>query len=307
MATTAASLDLSASQIRHRSLGSIVWNQYRRHTMAVAATFVLTLLVAGAILVSVLTPYDRDKSNFRTRYESPSLLHPMGTDDLGRDLLTRILYGSRVSLTVGLLATVVGIVLGSTVGALAGFYGGILDNILMRTADLFLSLPRLFVLIIMTLILRSLNAPLLQTAGGAGGIIIILGITAWMGVARLVRGQFLSLKQKEFAEAARTLGVRNTRIIFRHILPNAATPVIVAATLRVAGAIIAESGLSFLGFGVQPPTPTWGNMLTNAQDEMLRGHWWMAFFPGLMILLTVLSINYIGDGLRDALDPRKLS
>ncbi|MCB0043421.1 MAG: ABC transporter permease, partial [Caldilinea sp.] len=164
----------------------------------------------------------------------------------------------------------------------------------------------IFMLIIMSLLLRTLEVPILQAYGGVGGIVLILGLLSWTGVARLVRGQFLSLKEKEFVEAAQTLGIRNMRIVFRHVLPNTATPIIVAATLLVAGSIISESGLSFLGFGVQPPTPTWGNMLNAAQDEMRKGNWWMAFFPGLMIFLTVISINYIGDGLRDALDPRKM-
>lgn len=290
-------------------MGSIIWGQFRRHQMAVAGTFVLLILVLGSISVSWISPYDPETSNLRARDEPPSLQHPMGTDSLGRDMLTRLLYGGRISLTIGLLATTVGIGLGTLVGSLAGYYGGMVDNVLMRLTDLFLTLPRIFMLIIMTLLLRTLDLPgmdALRSYGGVGGIILILGILSWTGSSRLVRGQFLGLKEKEFVEAARTLGLGNLRIVFRHVLPNAATPVIVSATLLVAATIISESGLSFLGFGVQPPTPTWGNMLTSAQAEMLKGNWWMAFFPGLMIFLTVISINYIGDGLRDALDPRKL-
>jgi peptide/nickel transport system permease protein len=276
--------------------------------MAMVGSIILLLLLSGSLLAP-LSPYDPEKSSLRERDEPPSLMHPMGTDSLGRDMLTRLLYGGRISLTIGLLATTLGIVIGTVMGALSGFYGGQIDNILMRVTDLFLTLPRLFMLIIMTLFLRTLDLPgmeLLRANGGVGGIILILGILSWTGTARLVRGQFLGLKEKEFVEAARTLGISNGRIVFRHVLPNTATPVIVAATLLVAGTIIAESGLSFLGFGVQPPTPTWGNMLNSAQAEMLKGNWWMALFPGLMIFLTVISINYIGDGLRDALDPRKL-
>jgi peptide/nickel transport system permease protein len=173
----------------------------------------------------------------------------------------------------------------------------------MRFTDIMLSLPRLFLLILMTLILRGIDWPGLQRSGGIVAIILVIGILSWMIIARLVRGTFLSLREKEFVEAARALGYSNRRIIFRHVLPNSMSPVIVAATLGIAGAIITESGLSYLGFGVQPPTPTWGNMLRNAQDEMLRGNMWMAIFPGLMIFITVLAINYVGDGLRDALDP----
>ena len=301
--------ELSLAFHEERSMRSLVWNQFKRHRMAVVGTIVLFALMFGSASVSFISPYDAEAPDLRSRDEAPSLTHPMGTDSLGRDMLTRLLYGGRISLTIGLLATTVGITIGTLVGSIAGYYGGRTDNILMRLTDLFISLPRLFMLIIMTLLLRSVDFPgmdMLRAFGGVGGIIIILGILSWTGTSRLVRGQFLGLKEKEFVEAARTLGISNLRIVFRHVLPNTATPIIVAATLSVAGTIIAESGLSFLGFGVQPPTPTWGNMLNSAQNEMLKGYWWMAFFPGLMIFLTVISINYVGDGLRDALDPRKV-
>ena len=307
MTTTTTTPDRTGIRMsEQRTLSSMMWHQFRRHQMAMAATVVLLILVFGSAFVSVISPYDPERSSMRERRDPPSLQHPMGTDTLGRDMLTRLLYGGRVSLAIGLAATALGITIGTVIGALAGYYGGRVDDILMRLTDLFISLPRLFMLIIMSLLLRSLDVPLLKANGNVGGIVLILGVLSWTGVARLVRGQFLSLKEKEFVEAARTLGIGNLRIVFRHILPNTATPIIVAATLLVAGTIISESGLSFLGFGVQPPTPTWGNMLNAAQDEMRKGNWWMAVFPGLMIFLTVISINYIGDGLRDALDPRKL-
>ncbi len=307
MATADTTLTLApAAQTRERSMRSLVWRQFRRHHMAMIGTVLLLVLILGSLLVPLISPYDPEKSSMRERREAPSLAHPMGTDTLGRDILTRLLYGGRISLTIGLLATAVGIAIGTVIGALAGYYGGMVDNILMRITDLFIALPRIFMLIIMTLLMRSLEIPLLRAYGGVGGIVLILGLLSWTGVARVVRGQFLSLKEKEFVEAARTLGIRNMRIVFRHVLPNTATPIIVAATLLVAATIISESGLSFLGFGVQPPTPTWGNMLNGAQDEMRKGNWWMAVFPGLMIFLTVISINYIGDGLRDALDPRRI-
>ena len=292
---------------------SMIWNQFRRHHLAVAGLCVLLALGLSAIFVPYVSPYPPELSTFQERRAAmvnkdmpPSLAHPMGTDPLGRDIMTRLLYGGRISLTIGLLATAVGIMIGAVIGAVAGFYGGWVDNLLMRLTDMFIALPRIFMLIIMSLLMRDLDVAVFRAYGGAGGIILILGLLSWTSVARVVRGQFLSLKEKEFVEAARTLGIRNMRIVFRHVLPNTSTPIIVAATLLVGATIISESGLSFLGFGVQPPTPTWGNMLNSSQNEMLNGHWWMAVFPGVMIFLTVISINYIGEGLRDALDPRKV-
>ncbi len=293
-------------RVRHESMFRMMARHFIRHRMALIGLIIVAVLAIGAIFAPVLRPYDPYKSSFRTRYEPPSLTYPMGTDDLGRDILTRVLYGGRVSLSIGVLAMFLAVIIGTLIGSVAGFYGGRLDNLLMRFTDLMLSLPQLFVLILMTLLLRTLDVPWLQAAGGVPAIVLVIGLLSWMTVARLVRGSFLSLKEKEFVEAARSVGIGNARIMFRHILPNAMSPIIVAATLRVASSIITESGLSFLGFGVQPPTPTWGNMLRNAQDEMLKGHLWIAFFPGLMIFITVIAINYIGDGLRDALDPRKV-
>lgn len=307
MTTTSLSpLDASPFRQEQRSLRSMAWHQFRRHQMAIAGSIVLLALIFGSIFISVLSSYSATDSSMRERRQAPSIEHLMGTDTLGRDLTTRIFYGGRISLTIGIIATVLGVLIGIGIGATAGYYGGYIDEFLMRLTDLFISLPRLFMLIIMSLLLREIDIPILQANGNVGGIILILGLLSWTGVARLVRGQFLGLKHKEFVEAARTIGAKDIRIIVRHVLPNTATPIIVAATLLVARNIIAESGLSFLGFGVQPPTPTWGNMLNAAQDEMRKGNWWMAFFPGLMIFLTVISINYIGDGLRDALDPRKV-
>jgi peptide/nickel transport system permease protein len=306
--TTSSLAPAAGSPFRQeqRSLRSMAWHQFRRHQMAIAGSIVLLALIFGSIFISVLSPYSATDSSMRERRQAPSTEHLMGTDTLGRDLTTRIFYGGRISLSIGIVATILGVLIGIGIGATAGYYGGYVDEFLMRLTDLFISLPRLFMLIIMSLLLREIDVPILQAHGNVGGIILILGLLSRTGVARLVRGQFLGLKRKEFVEAARTIGARDLRIIFRHVLPNTATPIIVAATLLVARNIIAESGLSFLGFGVQPPTPTWGNMLNAAQDEMRKGNWWMAFFPGLMIFLTVISINYIGDGLRDALDPRKV-
>jgi peptide/nickel transport system permease protein len=283
----------------------MVWQRFVKHRLAAVSLAVLSLGILASTFAPLLTDHDPYKSSFRTRYQAPSLEFPMGTDDLGRDILTRILYAGRISFSVGILAMILAIIIGTTVGAAAGFYGGRVDNVLMRLADVMLSVPRLFMLIVITMLLRSVNSPMLQVSGGVPIIVVVLGILAWMSVARLVRVSFLSLKEKEFVVAAQSAGASNFRIIVRHILPNTMTPVIVAATLILAGAITAESGLSFLGLGVQVPTPTWGNMLTNAQDEMLKGHIWIALFPGLMIFVTVIAMNFVGDGLRDALDPYK--
>ncbi len=306
MTAATSPIEIAGKSHQERSMRSMIWRNFRRHQMAMVGVIVLSIMIFGVISVSWLSPYDPEKSSMRERRMPPSIEHPMGTDTLGRDMLTRILYGGRISLSIGLLATALGITIGTLLGSISGYYGGVVDNLLMRITDLFISLPRIFMLIIMALLMRSLQVPIFTAYGGVGGIVLILGILSWTGVARLVRGQFLGLKETEYVDAARTLGISNLRIVFRHVLPNASTPIIVAATLLVAGSIISESGLSFLGFGVQPPTPTWGNMLNAAQDEMRKGNWWMAFFPGLMIFLTVISINYIGDGLRDALDPRKI-
>jgi peptide/nickel transport system permease protein len=288
---------------RPESMLGLAWKYFTKHRLAVAGGIVVIVLVIGCIIGPEVSPYEVEKSSLRIRHQPPSLEHPFGTDDLGRDMLTRLLFGGRISLAIGLLSMSIAVLIGVSVGATAGFFGGSLDNVLMRLTDLMLTIPRLFLLILMAVILRSINWPYLQEAGGIAAIVVVIGILSWMSIARLVRGAFLSLREKEFVEAARSLGLSNFRIIVRHILPNAISPVIVAATLGIAGSIITESGLSYLGFGVQPPTPTWGNMLRNAQDEMLRGNMWMALFPGLMIFITVLSINYMGDGLRDALDP----
>jgi peptide/nickel transport system permease protein len=241
------------------------------------------------------------------RLQPPSRGHIMGTDELGRDLLTRIFYGGRVSLSIGVMAMALAVFFGALVGGLAGFYGGWVDNVLMRFTDMMLAFPQLFILIILALALRDLPIEALRGTAFASifSIVLVIAVLAWMQVARLVRASFLSLKEKEFVEAARCAGVPNWRIMVRHLLPNAMSPIIVAATFRVATSIITESGLSYLGFGVQPPTPTWGNMLKNAQDQMTRAPW-TAIFPGLMIFIAVIAINFIGDGLRDALDPYKV-
>jgi len=297
---TATQIALTRAAQRQDTLYSIAWRHFRKHKPALAGTFVLALLVLSAIFIPIVTNYDPGKTHLLEKYMPPSLEHPMGTDGLGRDMFLRSMDGGRISLLVGLSAMLLAITFGTLVGALGGFYGGIVDNSLMRFADIMLTMPTLFIAIVLMQLLRAGVIPFLSA--GIMPIVIVIAVTRWMGVSRLVRASYLSIKEKEFIEAARCAGAKNFRLILNHILPNAMSPIIVAATLAVGGAIITEAGLSFLGFGVQPPTPTWGNMLRNAQSEMEYAPW-TAIFPGLFIFLTVISFNYIGDGLRDALDP----
>jgi peptide/nickel transport system permease protein len=270
-----------------------VVDRFLAHRLAVASVAVLVLLLLLVVAGPALSPYDPEHTHLDVRYLPPSRAHPMGTDSLGRDLLTRIMFGGRVSLTVGVLAMAVAITLGVLVGGLAGYYGGAIDGLLMRFVDMMLSFPRLFLLILFSVFF----------GGRFLTIVLLLGGLSWMGVSRLIRASFLSLKERPFVEAARALAVSNFMIMWRHLLPNALAPIIVAATLGVATAIIAESTLSFLGLGIQPPTPSWGNMLKDAQSDMTIAPW-TAVFPGLAIFLTVVAINFVGDGLRDALDPQ---
>lgn len=284
------------------SLLAVTFRRFLKHRMALVGMVILTvfiLLVAGAPLFSSGDPFAQD---LRNRLQPPSAGYWMGTDDLGRDMWTRMLYGGRISLSVGLLSMVVSIVVGAMIGLASGYYGGWTDSILSRITEIFLSIPRLFVLIAMGMLLRSMEIPFLK-AGSFTPIALVIGVLSWMGVARLVRGTTLELREREFVQAARAIGATNSQIMFRHILPNIFSPIIVSATLGLAGAIISESGLSYLGFGVQLPTPTWGNMLSNTQNQITTAPWTVVF-PGIAIFLVVIAINYIGDGLRDALDPR---
>ncbi|MEW5871633.1 MAG: ABC transporter permease [Chloroflexota bacterium] len=291
------------SQPRAESMSARIWKRFRGHPGALVGLAVLSLLVVS-VLFAGLSPYDPQTSDLTNRFQPPSWQHPMGTDALGRDLLTRILYGGRVSLTVGFSVVLITLLIGVPVGAVAGYFGGWVDNILMRITDAALALPSLLVLILLSAMLRELDAPLLEKYPVIT-IALVIGLLSWMFTARLVRATYLSIRELDYILAARTLGVKDLRIITRHILPNAIGPIIVESTLEVGYAILEESGLSFLGFGIQPPTPSWGNLLSNAQEHMLK-HPWMAIFPGLMIFLTVISINYVGDGLRDAFDPYKI-
>ena len=299
----AASTDWEAQRRRQESLKAMTWRRFARHKPAMISLVILACVIIGAVVVPTITHYDPLTTHVEIIREPPSSAHLFGTDELGRDLLTRLWYGGRVSLLIGVATMLVAILIGTLIGAVAGFYGGRIDNLLMRFTDFVLAIPGLFLLLLLAQLLRSTNNP--ELSGGPMPIIIIIGIISWTGTARQVRGQFLALKAKEFVESARMSGARNARIMLRHILPNAASPVIVSATLRVGAGIIAESTLSFLGYGVQPPLPTWGNMLKNAQAQMTYAPW-TAIFPGLAIFITVIAINYIGDGLRDALDPHHI-
>jgi len=296
MATTSVTVQVAAPDVRgvSRSQWRMALERFRAHRPAVAGVIVLAALAVLCAAASLISPYDPDKTALLSLYEPPSLAHPFGTDDLGRDLATRILYGGRVSLAIGLLAVTVSLTVGTLVGVAAGYYGGWIDGLLMRFVDALYSFPRLFLLILFGVFFKGMTV---------GVIILVLGLLSWLTTSRLVRATFLSLKQREFVEAARGIGARDRRIIFRHILPNSLAPIIVAGTLGVGGAIIAESTLSFLGLGIQPPTSSWGNMLNHATTDMDKAPW-IAFFPGFFIFLAVISINFIGDGLRDALDPR---
>jgi peptide/nickel transport system permease protein len=287
----------------HESMASLLWGRFRRHPGAMAASVLLIVLISALILVS-FSPYDPEESNIARRLEPPSLEHPFGTDGLGRDLLTRVLYGGRISVTVGFLVVVITLLIGIPVGAVSGYFGGWIDNILMRITDTALSLPTLLVLILLSAILREIEMPLFER-NNVLTIALVIGILSWMTVARLVRATFLTVREMDFITAARCVGASDLRIMLRHILPNGIGPIVVEATLVVAWAIMEEAGLSFLGFGIMPPTPSWGNLLSNAQEHMTK-HPWLAIFPGLMIFLAIISVNYIGDGLRDAFDPHKV-
>lgn len=282
------------------------WRRFRKHRLAVVSLAILSFLILAVLLGPLVWQVPIDEIDFTARLQAPSWEHPLGTDDLGQDLLARILYGGRISLAVGFAAMAVAVLVGTLVGAIAGMAGGRIDAALMWLTDLFLSLPELPLLLLVIYLFRDLLTGLVGPELGVFIlIVIVIGGFRWMPVARLVRAQFFSLREKEFVEAARALGASRPRLVLRHILPNALGPVIVAASIDVAAAIIAESTLSFLGLGFPPDIPTWGRLLFDAKDNLdFAPHW--ALFPGLAIFLTVLSINFVGDGLRDALDPRRV-
>ena len=269
------------------------WHYFKKRRMAVGGLtlILITFLIAG--LAFFLAPYDPGKTEVSMKLKAPSFQHLLGTDQLGRDIFSRMLYGSRISLSVGFVAVAISIFIGVLVGALAGYYGRWIDSLLMRFVDTMLCFPSFFLILAVVALLGP----------SIFNIMVVIGVTSWMGTSRFVRAEFLSLRERDFTQAAMALGVKDSRIIFRHILPNALAPVFVTATLKVASAILIEAGLSFLGFGVQPPAPSWGNILTEGRTYIFDA-WWLTVFPGLAILITVLSFNLLGEGVRDALDPR---
>jgi len=290
------------------TLGQLTWRKFRRHRMAIFGAITLVFLFIYAFGGALV--FSEDYANFadtNLRLSPPSSDHPFGTDTIGRDILARTIYGGQISLLIGLTAVIIETIVGVVIGALAGYYGGAVDSILMRITEAMLNIPEIFLLIVMAKYfagkIPSIDLFGREYSGSVIVIVVIIGLTSWMYLARIVRAEFLSIKENEFVLAARATGTSNFGIIFRHILPNSVAPIIVSATLGVANAILAEAYISFLGLGVQPPTATWGNMLDGA-NNYLESAPWLWFFPGLLILFTVLGINFLGDGLRDALDPR---
>lgn len=274
---------------------SILWPRIKGNRLAVMGIGVVSILFLLALLAPVISPYNPTEIHAAQVLSPPNWMHWCGTDELGRDVLSRMFYGARISLMVGFVAIGIAVTIGSLVGLASGYYGGWVDTLLMRFVDVMLCFPTFFLILAVIAFL----SPSIWI------IMVVIGLTGWMGVARLVRAEVLVIREMDYIMAARCIGCSDLRIILRHILPNALSPVLVAATLGVAGAILTESALSFLGIGVQPPTPSWGNILTSGKDY-IEFAWWLSLFPGLAILITVLAYNLLGEGIRDALDPRTM-
>lgn len=278
---------------KHTYLYAVFWQRIKRNRLAMSGACVVAALFLVSLLAELIVPYDPNAINAWAVLSPPSWQHWFGTDELGRDVLSRIIYGARISLKVGFVAVGIAVSIGTVVGLVSGYYSGLVDATLMRFVDIMLCFPAFFLI----LAVITIREPSIWN------IMIVIGLTGWMGVARLVRAETLSIREMDYITAARCIGCSDLRIIFRHILPNAISPVLVSASLGVAGAILTESALSFLGIGVLPPTPSWGNILTSGKD-FIEFAWWLSLFPGLSILITVLSYNLLGEGIRDALDPR---
>lgn len=282
--------DFVAGPHRH---GYVAWSRFMRRRLALVGLAILIVMAMAAIFAPLLTRYGMNQQNLFVQLQGPSSSHPLGTDDLGQDVLTRLLYGGRVSLSIGFLATLVSSVIGVVVGVTAGYFGGLVDNILMRIVDLLLAFPAIFLLLILFSMIQA----------SALTVVIFLGSFGWLYLARIVRSECLSLREEDFVEAARVIGGTSFRTITRHMLPNVVGPVIVTATLGVAYNMLAEASLDFLGFGVPPDVPTWGNMLTGAEEFYLTAPL-LAIVPGLTLTVAILSVNFVGDGLRDTFDTR---
>ncbi|MBP1715505.1 MAG: oligopeptide transport system permease protein [Deltaproteobacteria bacterium] len=278
---------------QQEDLRHLFWKRFRKNHLAMMGAFIVVLLFAVALLAPYISPYDPGAIDIKIVLQEPSPEHLFGTDALGRDVLSRMIWGSRISLLVGFVAVGIASMIGIFLGALAGYYGRWVDSLIMRFVDIMLCFPTFFLILAVVAMLEP----------SIWNIMIIIGVTGWMGLARLVRAEFLSLKERDFTTAERALGAKDLRIIFSQIMPNAMAPVLVSATLGVAGAILTESFLSFLGIGVQPPTPSWGNILTAGKDN-IEIAWWLSLYPGLAILIMVLGYNLLGEGIRDANDPR---
>lgn len=269
------------------------WEMFYKNKLAMTGCGIVILLFVVSILAPVIAPYDPGAIDLKNVLAPPSGDHWFGTDQLGRDVLSRMIWGARISLKVGFVATGLAILIGIVLGAVAGYYGGWIDAVIMRFVDIMLCFPAFFLILAVIAFLEP----------SIWNIMIVIGLTGWMGVTRLVRADFISLRERDFVTAARSIGANDARIIFMHILPNALASILVSATLGIAGAILTESALSFLGIGVQPPTPSWGNILTAGKDNIDIA-WWLSFYPGLAILITVVGYNLLGEGIRDASDPR---
>lgn len=274
----------------------IFWKRFRRNKLAMLGALIIFSLALVAVIAPLIAPFSPNHQDILHRLEPPSTKHPLGTDDLGRDLLSRVIYGTRISLLVGFVAIGIAIIIGSILGLLSGYFGGWLDTVIMRFVDIMLCFPTFFLILMVIAFLE----PNIWT------VMVVIGLTGWPGLTRLVRGECLSIRERGFVQAAKVLGLSNTRVMFVHLLPNVMAPILVTATLGIGGAILTESALSFLGLGVQPPTPSWGNILTAGKDYITVA-WWLSLYPGLAILITVLAYNLLGEGLRDVLDPRMMA
>ena len=304
-------LDLKAAESTGVALtpGQLAWRRFRKHRMALIGAIGISLLLLFIVIGSIVVPESgANNIDLYNRLVGPSAIHWFGTDSTGRDVFNRIIYGGQISIFIGVLAVVLEVTLGTVIGGMAAYFGGWVDAILMRFTEAMLAIPSLFLLIVLAKFLGQ-NAPTINIfgrtfSGSVGIVILVIGMTSWMYLARIVRANVLSLKELDYISAAKALGANYSRIFFNHLIPNTLGPIIVTATLGVANAILTEAYVSFLGLGVQPPTSTWGNMMDQAQSFLIQGVWWMWVFPSIFIVFTILCINLMGDGLRDAFDPR---